>query len=177
MQILNVILGLVLVVLGRPLYWAFVGIAGFVLGVQFAGAYLADQPQWVHLLAAILAGLVGALLAVIAQRVAFALAGLFAGGYLAMVAAQSLALVGNAQLALILVGAVVGAIIAAVVMDWAIIILSSLMGAGLVVSGLELAPVWSAATFAGLAILGVIIQGSTLTRREEPPRRHVQPTR
>jgi hypothetical protein len=177
MQILNVILGLVLVVLGRPLYWAFVGIAGFFLGVQFAAAYLADQPEWVHFAAAILAGLVGALLAVIAQRVAFAVGGFFAGGYLAGLAVESLAVAGNAQLAVILVGAILGAIIAAVLMDWAIILLSSLMGAGLVASGLELTPVWSAATFVGLTLLGVIIQGSMLTRREEPPRTYAQPTR
>jgi hypothetical protein len=177
MQILNVLLGLVLVVLGRPLYWAFVGIAGFVLGVQFAGAYLTNQPQWVHLLAAIAAGAVGALLAIVAQRVAFALAGLLAGGYLAALAAESLAVMGNAQIAIVVVGAILGAILASVLLDWAIIILSSLMGAGLVASGLELAPIWSAATFVALALVGVIIQGSALSRRPEPPPGRMQPTR
>jgi hypothetical protein len=88
---------------------------------------------------------------------------------LAGLAAESLAISGNTHLVLLLVGAVVGAIVAALVLDWAIIILSSLMGAGLVAEGLALAPPWSAAAFVVLALIGVLIQGRTMTRRPIPP--------
>lgn len=169
MQPLNFIAGLVLLIAGRPLYWAFVGIAGFLFGARVAAAYLVNAPQSTQLIAAVAAGIVGALLAMIAQRFAFALAGLFAGGYLAGLAAEALAASGSVQLGLVIAGALVGAILAVMVMDWAIVILSSLMGAGLICEALALAPTWSAAAFVGLAVLGAVIQGKSLARRAPAP--------
>jgi hypothetical protein len=91
---------------------------------HFAGSALADQSTWVHILAALAAGVVGALLAMLAQRVAFALGGFYAGGYLALLAGESLQPGGNLSLWLI-VGGVIGAVIATLVMDWAVIVMSS----------------------------------------------------
>jgi hypothetical protein len=89
MQIFTMGLGLILLVLGRKLFWLCVAVLGFFLGMAVAGALLVDQPMWVMLLMGLGAGLLGGLLAILAQRVAFATAGFYAGAYLALSAAAA----------------------------------------------------------------------------------------
>src|SRR5262247_223508 len=67
MPVAGIIVGLALLLFGRRLYWVFVAGIGFVTGLEFAPEILLGQPDWVILLAALVAALVGALLAVMAQ--------------------------------------------------------------------------------------------------------------
>lgn len=153
----SVILGVVLLLLGRKLFWLFVALAGFYVGFEVARAVLADQPQWLTWLAAAAAGLIGAILAMLFQRVAFALGGLYAGGYLALLAAERF-LPGAFGLGAFVAGAVAGAIAAVLIMDWAIIALSCMFGAALVVSSLGLGDIGSVLAFAALVATGIIVQ-------------------
>src|SRR5262244_3268925 len=83
-------LGIVLLLFGRSLYWAFIAIAGFLVGMALANEWLADKQEWVRILAAIGAGLIGAIVGIMVQRLAFAIGGFFAGAYLALVIASRL---------------------------------------------------------------------------------------
>jgi hypothetical protein len=166
MPLFNLILGLILLVFGRKLFWLFVAIAGFLFGIQFAGLLLPHHPQWIRLLVALGAGFLGALLAILAQRVAFALAGFYGGAYLALIAAQSFR-DGGVSIPLFVVGGVVGAIIAALIMDWAIIVISSFVGAGAVVHALVLGQRISIIVFLVLATLGILVQARLLPHSEE----------
>jgi hypothetical protein len=157
----SLILGIVLLLLGRKLFWLFIAIAGFYVGFEVARAFLADQPQWLVWLAAAAAGLIGAILAMVFQRVAFGLAGLYAGGYLALLAAERF-MPGLAGPGAFVVGAVAGAIAAVLIMDWAIIALSCMFGAALVVSSLGLGDIASALTYGGLIAAGIIVQARLL---------------
>jgi hypothetical protein len=158
MNILQPILGTVVLLFGRRLYWAFVAILGFLVGMQFGEIAFADQPASVTFLVALAIGALGALLAVFAQRFTFALGGFYVGGYLALNLAKAGAITSNSLL-WFAIGAVIGAILALVLMDWAIIVLSSLAGAGAIVDALVLSPAVSLFVFAILAILGIVIQG------------------
>jgi hypothetical protein len=164
MPIVNVLLGLVLLFFGRALYWLFVAIAGFLVGFELGARFLADQPQGVQLLAAIAGGILGAVLGMLAQRVAFALGGLLAGGYLALAVARTMGIPGE-PLVWFAVGGILGAIIAALVMDWAIIVLSSLAGAAAIVGSFQLDSTIAAVLFVVLAVVGIVAQG----RRLAPP--------
>ena len=84
-------------------------------------------------LVALLGGILGAVLSMPFQRIAFSIGGLFAGGYLGLVLARAAGLPGE-PLVWFVIGAILGAIVAALVMDWAIIVLSSLAGAAAVVN-------------------------------------------
>ncbi|QDU97823.1 TM7S3/TM198-like domain-containing protein [Lignipirellula cremea] len=161
MQAIRILLGIVLLLFGRKLYWVFVAIAGFLVGMQLADVLLVGQGQVVRILAAVAAGLIGALLGVIAQRLAFAICGLYAGGYAALRIAEMAGSTENHLLWFIL-GGVIGAIIAAVIMDWAIIVLSSLMGAGAIVGELTLHPQYAFALFVALVVFGIILQSQSL---------------
>jgi hypothetical protein len=166
MPLFNLILGLTLLVFGRKLFWLFVAIAGFLFGVQFGSLLLPDYPQWVRLSVALGAGFLGALLAILAQRVAFALAGFYGGAYLALIAAQSSGAVA-VSVPLFIVGGIVGAIIAILIMDWAIIVISSLVGAGAVVEASALGQRVGIIVFVVLATAGILVQARLLPRSKE----------
>jgi hypothetical protein len=165
----TVLLGIVMLLFGRTLYWAFIAIAGFLVGMALADQWLADKDQWIRILAAVGAGVVGAVLGIFIQRLAFAIGGFFAGGYLATAIATQMHAPGDPNIWLI-AGGVLGAIVAALVMDWAIIILSSLAGATAILSpfagklGDQLFPV----LFVALAVIGIIFQGRRLIRPIAP---------
>lgn len=170
MGLSNIILGLILLIFGRKLFWLFVGIGGFLLGMQFGGMVLSDQSQWVRVLISLGAGVFGALLAVLAQRVAFGLAGFYGGAYVALRLAQSLG-AGGSGIIFFVVGGVLGAVFAILIMDWAIIVLSCLVGAGAIVEALNLGQMTTMIIFLVLVIVGMCIQARLMRpseRRERP---------
>lgn len=163
--LLLILFGLVLVFFGRSLYWLFVAIAGFLMGMELAADLLTDQPGWVQFLAALAGGVLGAMVGILAQRIAFAAGGFFAGGYLALSLLNHFPEAANSNL-LFIVGGIIGAIIAALLLDWAIIVISSLAGAAAVTSGvaglLEVPPSLQALGVLVIAVLGVVVQGRRL---------------
>lgn len=168
--IVDVAVGALLLVLGRKLFWLFVAIAGFYFGAEVARAAFAGQADWVVWTIAIGAGLIGAVLAMLVQRLGFALAGFYAGGYVALIAAERFA-PGSFAVAAFVLGGVVGAVLAAVLMDWGIIVVSCLLGAALIVAALGLQPLWSALVFAALAVLGGAVQAQLMGGTSRAPAR------
>lgn len=166
MKFLMIVLGLIMLVSGRKLFWLFVAIVGFLVGMEFTKLLLVDQPIWVQLLGGLGAGLLGALLAIFVQRVAFILAGFFAGAYFGLLLAHPLGVAG-ASLVLAVACGVIGAIVAALLMDWAIIVLSCLVGAGVIVSRLGIRDVNTAIVFLVLVIVGVLVQAKLMEHGEK----------
>jgi hypothetical protein len=166
MKFLMIVLGLIMLVFGRKLFWLFVAIVGFLVGMEFTKLLLADQPIWVQLLGGLVAGLLGALLAIFVQRIAFILAGFFAGAYFALLLAHPLGVAG-ASLILAVACGVIGAIVVALLMDWAIIVLSCLVGAGAIVSQLRLRDTNTAIIFFVLVIIGIFVQAKLMEHGEK----------
>jgi hypothetical protein len=167
-SLITLLLGILLLFYGRTLYWAFIAVAGFLVGFELAAQLLADQPEWVRLMAALLLGILGAVLGILFQRVAFAMGGLFAGGYLGLALAQTADAPGE-PLAYFVVGAILGAFVAALLMDWAIIILSSLAGAAAIVDQFKLSPSAAAVLFVALAAIGILVQARRLPTAASRP--------
>ena len=166
--IADFVTGALLLALGRKLFWLFVAIAGFYAGIEVVRVVLAGQPTWLMLAVGIGAGLIGALLAMLFQRVGFALGGFYAGGYAALILAERFA-PGAAGGATFLIGGVVGAFFAAWLMDWAIIVLSSLVGAVLVVTSLGLYGVTGFLVYVVLAALGIAVQAWMMDAMRRSP--------
>ena len=162
----NIILGLILLVFGLKLFWLFVAIAGFLFGMQFGYLIFPNQPHWIVFLVGLGAGFLGAFLAVLAQRVAFALAGFYGGSYLALILAQSFG-AGDSSIVLFIVAGVIGAVIAALIMDWAIIVLSSLVGAGAIVGALAPGQSIRVIVFLALVAAGIFVQARLLPQSKE----------
>ena len=166
MQLFTIVLGLILLVFGRRLFWLFVALVGFLLGMEFTGVILGDQPKWVMLFIGLGTGLIGALLAVLVERLAFALVGFYAGAYLGLIGAQSFGVGGNTIL-LFAVSGLIGAVFAALIMDWVIIVLSCLVGAGAIVVSLSLDQMVGLLVFVVLAAAGIFFQAKVMARSRE----------
>ena len=166
MALYNIVPGLFLLVFGLKLFWLFVAIAGFLFGVQFGDLVLLHQAHWIRFMLALCTGFLGALLAILAQRVAFALAGFYGGAYLALILARSFGAGGSNIFWFILAG-VICAVIATLIMDWAIIVMSSLVGAGAIVESLALGQAVEVIVFIALAAAGILVQERMLPQSKE----------
>jgi hypothetical protein len=151
--------GMLLLFLGRKAIWMFVAIVGFLLGVKYAAQLLPDQSQSVILTVSLIAGLLGALLAVLLQKFAVGLTGLLAGGYVTFYFLQmDAASLGQTQWILIALGALIGAVLAGSLFDWAMILVTSITGAVLIDQGLNFQTSYSYIVIIGLVLLGIIVQ-------------------
>ncbi|MCX7668852.1 MAG: hypothetical protein N2439_02110, partial [Anaerolineae bacterium] len=79
---LEALVGGILLLAGRRLFWLFVAGVGFVVGLGLAQRVLPGQPEVIRLIAALFLALMGALLALFAQKIAISVVGFFAGGWL-----------------------------------------------------------------------------------------------
>lgn len=167
--------GGVLLLFGRRLFWLFVGLVGAVAALVIATEWVGLEAGTPSLLAAVAAGLVGALLAVLVQKAAVAVVGFLAGVWgvlvLLQMASPSASLFDppSLQTLLALAGGVVGAVVAAQVFDAALVVLSALTGSLLLVTGSGLVGTFALISFFALAFLGVLAQ--TRGRRERRRRR------
>jgi hypothetical protein len=131
--ILTIVLGIVLLTTGKKLYWLFVGVVGFVIGLAFATTYVSLDPPWLIYIVAFAAGIVGAVLGIYAQRLAIALVGFIVGGYGAIYIAGLLGIKTEPfNWMAFIVGGIVGLLLVASIFDWALYILSAWAGATLV---------------------------------------------
>jgi hypothetical protein len=105
------------------------------------------------------------LLALFLQKVAIAVLGFLAGGKLATSIAAAF-FVHYAQYSTIIfvVGGVIGAILLLAVFGWALIVVSSFIGAYLIKSAIVLPPTGSTLLLIGLAILGIFVQAAAFRR-------------
>lgn len=159
------ITGLLLLTLGRRLFWLFVAAMGMAAGLAAAQQYTIFQPYWMMVLAGLAAAIAGALLAIFFQRVAIAVAGLAAGG---TITAQVMAMLGFAPMPLItLAGAVAGAIVLYLLFDWGLIALSSLAGAALIAQVWPISPHDQRLLFQISALLGILFQSAMFLKQKK----------
>jgi len=157
--IVNVVIGIALLTTGRRLYWVFVGAAGFLFASSLASTFLSSEPEWVALAIALAAGLIGIVLAIFTQRFAVGFAGFVLGSYALASLFFAVGLEGAGWMWLALVGGgIIGLALALAVLDFALIFLSSIAGAKLIVQTIHLNPTTSFVLFAILFGVGVAIQ-------------------
>lgn len=163
----QILVGVVLLILGRKLFWVFVGAAGFLVGLNFAQGMLAGRPSWMILTVALAAAILGAVLAIFLQKVMLAIAGFLIGGYLMLelLRTASITTPHSWAWAVYAVGGIIGAVLVLVLFDWALIILSSLAGALLITQHLHLGSLTAGILTLALLTLGIIIQASLMRKR------------
>lgn len=170
MQWLDIFFGAAVLFFGRRLFWLFVGCVGFVVGVEIAGNLLSGQSQWLILLIALGLGLLGVMAAIFLQRMVVGIAGFFAGGYFL----SNLALVWmheNHELArwlAFIVGGLLGVMLTVLLLDPALIILSSLVGATAVSQNVPLDQQTKGLLFIILVIVGILVQAGQYVRDRKP---------
>ena len=160
MDILLIAIGAISLVMGRKLFWFFVGAVGFVIGLTIAPTIFKDQPQYMILVFALIGGMLFAFIAMLLQKIAVSVAGFLVGGYIVHFLIQAAKLnPGDYYWLVIFAGAVIGALLVISLFEWALIILTSAGGAILVTNGLNLQTPLSLVIFAVLSLIGIVTQG------------------
>jgi outer membrane lipoprotein SlyB len=163
-----IIAGLLLLFMGRRLFWLFVALIGFAAGMILSSELFAVHDQLVLLAIGVVCGLIGAMLALFLQRLAIGVAGFLAGATVGVAVAQWLGLHAGTMIPG-LIGGVIGGILLSAVFDWALIFLSSIAGASLIIRSINLQASYVIPAFVILALLGIVIQSRFVTGH-----RHVQ---
>jgi hypothetical protein len=163
--IIGVLIGIAILFFGRKLFWLTVAAVGFAVGVEIAPLLVNEPSSLLALLIALVLGVLGALLALFLQKIAIAVLGFFAGGKLATAIAAAF-FVHYAQYSTIIfvIGGIIGAILLLAVFGWALIVVSSFIGAYLIQSAIVLPPTGSTLVFIGLAIVGIFVQAASFRR-------------
>ena len=159
MDLMRLILGFLSMILGRRLFWLFVGGVGFIAGMSLTSQFFGGQSEVIVLIIAFAAGLLGILLALFLQKIAIWVVGFLAGGYLS-VGLMDLLMVNMGQYnwLVFVVGGILGSVLAFVLFDWALIILSSVFGALLIAQAIQLPQSATLASFVNLVIIWVLAQ-------------------
>jgi hypothetical protein len=163
--IVGALIGAVILFFGRKLFWLCVAAIGFAAGVELAPHLVHEPSALLSLTIAIVLGIVGALLAVFLQKIAIGVLGFLAGGKLAgAIAAAFFVHYAQHSTIIFVIGGIIGAVLLLVLFDWALIVVSSLIGAHLIVyqSAIVLPQSGSIIVFIGLAVLGVLVQVASL---------------
>ena len=161
MNVFYFIAGAALLILGRKLFWLFAAVIGFLFGVSIAQQVLPGQSQTIILLVALSIGGLGAVLAITVQKIAIGLAGFIAGGYLVYLMIPALSInLGSFLWLAVIIGGIIGAVLASTMFDWTLILLSSAIGASVITNHLTLPQPFPLVLLIALFIVGVIIQGN-----------------
>lgn len=164
--ILSLILGISLLFFGRRLFWLFVGVAGFIAGLTFAPQLISSQSEIVILFIAIIVGIIGAFLAIFLEGLAILIAGFLAGGYLMTSLAVSLGASVSADSSInYIIGGIIGLVLVALLFDWAIIILSALLGAEIIMPFLHVNESIHWVVFIVIIVIGIAVQVGVWHRR------------
>jgi len=158
-------IGVLLLLWGRKLFWLFVGVVGFLTGIQIASQFLPAESRIGVLAIALALGLLGAILAIFVQHLVVIFAGFLAGAHL-IIRIFTLYNWQSDQYVwwLALLGGILGGILALMLLDWALIIFSSLIGANLVSQALPFDQAATVLFVIVLAISGILIQSRLLQR-------------
>jgi hypothetical protein len=168
LMLINLVVGLALLFLGRRLFWLFVAGVGFIVGAMLTTFFFEGQSELVTLLVAVGVGLVGAMISVFLQRALVAIAGFLAGGYVVYTLLLSLGYEPWAWMGF-LGGGIVGGVLVLIVFHWALILLSSLIGSTVIVESLPLDTTFATVTFLGLCALGIFVQARQMSSMKSKP--------
>jgi len=165
LSVINLLLGGALLIAGRKLFWLFVGAAGFITGIQLATRFWQGSGL-VAIIVGLVIGVIFALLAVFLQAIVIGIAGFLTGGYVLTVLAGMIGLdvTGVTSWIIYILGGVIGVILVSFLFDWALITLSSLAGASLIIQSFFPQGATSGVIFIILFLAGVLIQGFILRR-------------
>jgi hypothetical protein len=164
--ILSVLIGAVVLFFGRRLFWLCVAAVGFAAGMEIAPQLIHEPSPVLQLTVALFLGFIGAALALFLQKVAIAVAGFLAGGKLTMALVTAFIAQGARYPGItFIIGGIIGAILLLSLFDWALIVMSAVVGAYLISHIVVLPPTGATLLFVGLAAIGIIVQASTFRGR------------
>ena len=155
--LLLLILGGLLLAFGRKLYWAFVGLVGFALGLHFATQALGSPTAPTGWLLALVVASMAALAAVFFQKIAIGVVGFLAGALLVLVLAEPY-LTGLWLALAAVVGGLLASALTKALFKISLVVLSAALGAALVAQAQGWTGPRGQLLWLGLALAGTLFQ-------------------
>ncbi|MBI4845797.1 MAG: hypothetical protein HY810_04910 [Candidatus Omnitrophica bacterium] len=162
-NIVYIVLGILLLMLGRQLFWLFVAGIAFIAGLEYVSLLLPKISSNGILIISLIAAIFGLIMAFLVQRVGVRIAGFICGGYIALNIIREFGLkTGCLPWVIFLLGGIAGLILVTMLFDWALIILSSLSGAFFIISRAGFSLELSKILFVILVFIGIAVQASQI---------------
>ncbi|MEM9399685.1 MAG: DUF4203 domain-containing protein [Verrucomicrobiota bacterium] len=160
----EVVLGICLLLIGRRAFWLLVGVCGFLLGSVAISTLWIESPEWLTLTVGIIAGVCGAILVIFLQKLTVALSGFMSAIWVVYTLKDHAPIEWQQPVYIIiamLVTGILGALLVSFIFEWALVILSSILGSILVVQalGTEYSEWIQGLSFVALTLSGIFIQG------------------
>ncbi len=172
---IHVLVALVLLTAGRRMFWLFVGCVGFIAGYNLAPEVLTQASSDTILVIGLILGFMGMFLAFFIQRAAIAISGFLAGCYITLAVLEMVSYdPAGLFLLLVALGGLLGVLMLFALFDVALVVLSSVAGASLMVETLAPAAPYASLLLVGLAIFGMLFQFRMLSpaSNQQPAPQH-----
>lgn len=156
MLIIRGVIGGILLFLGRELNFLFAAAMAALIGFRLLPLLPAQWPSWSDAVFIITLALIAAILVLINERFGYFLSGFLAGGFF-LVEYYMPNGTGLPWLPF-LVGGAIGSLVIGLLTEWALILVSSAIGAAYVLNLFRLTPTAEILIGAGLFIIGAVIQ-------------------
>ncbi len=156
MLVIRGVIGGILLFLGRELNFLFAGAMAALIGFRLTPLLPPQWPAWSDAAFMITLGVIAAIIVLLNERVGYFLSGFLAGGFLLIeyYAPNQL----TVPLLPFVVGGVIGALILGLFTEWALILVSSGIGAAYVLNLFRLDPTAEILIGAGLFVIGAVTQ-------------------
>jgi uncharacterized membrane protein len=154
--IIRGIIGGVLLFLGRELNFLFAAAMALFLGFRIAPRLPATWPSWADWAFVITLALIAMIIALINERIGYFLSGFLAGAFFLVEYYAP----GASTLPVLpfVIGGVIGSLILGLLTEWAMILVSSIIGAAYVLNLFRMDPTAEILVGAGLFIIGALTQ-------------------
>lgn len=156
MQIVRGIIAGILLFLGRELNFLFAAAMAAFIGLRLTPLLPAQWPAWSDYAFMGLLAILAAAIALSNERVGYFLSGFLAGGYFLIEYYEPGVL--TVPLIPFIVGGVIGGLIIGIFTEWALLVVSCLMGAYYVMNLFTLSPIAEILVGSGLFIIGALTQ-------------------
>ncbi len=162
MEIVQAAIGAALLAFGRKGLPLFLTALGALAGLAATQIYFPHASSGLMIAALVIGGLLGALAAFFVQKIAVFLAGILGGGYVGYLLAEHMGWMQQGFPWIpVVVCAILGLVFAHFILKWALIILSSVVGAYLIVSLFKLGPAAATPLIIAVAAAGIWFQASS----------------
>ncbi len=156
MLLIRGVIGGILLFLGRELNFIFAGAMAGLIGFRLTPLLPAQWPAWSEGAFMVTLGVIAAILVLLNERAGYFVSGFLAGGFFLVEYYQPNML--TVPLLPFVIGGVIGALTLGLLTEWALILVSSAIGAAYVLNLFRLDPTAEILIGAGLFIMGALTQ-------------------
>jgi len=165
--IFQILVSLALLFAGRRVFWFVVAVLGFYAGMQATPLFIDAPSQSLTIAISLGCGLLMAVAAFILQKLAIGISGFIVGGYGAFLAMSRLGIhLGKLNWVPIVCAGLLGVVLSSIVFEWALIVISAVAGAYLLVMTLGVSDKIQPLVFVLVAVAGFLIQAKDKSKKK-----------